>query len=248
MPPDEFALQCSREIEAQGADKRLLAATRDLHRAIGAYNYFYHFSWAGLPVLQCPQDIVQMQELVWCIQPDLIIETGIARGGSLMLYASLLTLNATCGGPQDAKVLGIDIDIREHNRAKIEAHPLFKRISMIEGSSISREVIDKVKAIARGKARVIVSLDSNHSHDHVLAEMEAYAPLTSVGSYCVVFDTLVDELPAEDYRNRPWGAGNNPKTAAREFLKSHPEFEIDKSIQYKLLMTAAPDGFLKRIR
>ena len=165
-----------------------------------------------------------------------------------MLYASLLELNATCGGPQDAKVLGIDIDIRKHNRAKIEAHPLFKRISLIEGSSISQGVIDKVKAFARDKARVFVSLDSDHIHDHVLAELEAYAPLTSVGSYCVVFDTIIDEFPAEMYRDRRWGPGNNPKTAVREYLKSHPEFEIDKNIQYKLLTTGAPDGFLKRIR
>lgn len=248
MAPDEFFLKCSREIAAQGADKRLVEASRDLHQAIGAYNYFYHFSWAGLPILQLPQDIVQMQELVWGIQPDLVIETGIARGGSLIFYASLLALNAVCGGPQDATVLGIDIDIREHNRSKIEAHPLFKRISMIEGSSTSRDVIDRVKAIAHGKARVLVSLDSNHTHDHVLAELEAYAPLTSVGSYCVVFDTIIDEFPAENYRNAPWGPGNNPKTAAREYLKFHPEFEIDKSIQDKLLMTGAPDGFLKRIR
>lgn len=188
-----------------------------------------------------------MQELVWSIQPDLIIETGIARGGSLIFYASLLALNAACGGPQDAKVVGIDIDIREHNRTRIEAHPLFNRISMIQGSSVSRNVIDKARAATRGKAKVLVCLDSNHSHDHVLAELNAYAPLTSVGSYCVVFDTLVDEFPAEDYRNQPWGPGNNPKTAVFEFLKTHPEFEIDKSIQYKLLMTAAPDGFLKRI-
>ncbi len=248
MNPDEFAQQSTREIASQGADAPLLAATRALHRAMGAHNYFHHFSWAGLPIIQCPQDVVQMQELVWRIQPELIVETGVARGGSLMLYASLLELNAACGGPLNAKVLGIDIDIRKHNRTKIEAHPLFKRVSLIEGSSVSSDVIDKVKTVARGKAKVIVCLDSNHTHDHVLAELEAYARLTSVGSYCVVFDTIVDEFPAESYRNAPWGPGNNPKTAVIEFLKSHPEFEIDKSIQYKLLMTAAPDGFLKRIR
>lgn len=248
MNPAEFAQQSAREIASQGADKLLLAATRDLHRAMGRYNYFHHFSWAGLPVIQCPQDIIQMQELVWRIQPDLVIETGVARGGSLMLYASLLALNAMCGGPQDAKVLGVDIDIREHNRAKIEAHPLFNRISMIEGSSISPYVIDKVRAFVDRKAKVIVCLDSNHTHDHVLAELEAYAPLTSVGSYCVVFDTLIDEFPAEAYRNAAWGPGNNPKTAVREFLMTHTEFEIDKSIQDKLLMTGAPDGFLKRVR
>jgi cephalosporin hydroxylase len=186
-----------------------------------------------------------MQELIWSIQPDLIIETGIAHGGSLIFSASILELNAICGGCQDAEVLGIDIDIREHNRKAIESHPMFKRISMIQGSSIAPEIIEQVKAKAKGKQKILVLLDSNHTHDHVLAELEAYAPLTSVGSYCVVFDTVVEDLPDEMFNDRPWGVGNNPKTAVWEYLKTHPEFEIDKSIQHKLLITVAPDGYLK---
>ncbi len=208
--------------------------------------YSYNFSWLGRPIIQYPQDIVAMQELIWSIQPDLIIETGIAHGGSLIFSAAMLELNAVCGGCQDAEVLGIDIDIRSHNREAIEAHPMSKRISMIEGSSIATEIIDQVKEKAEGKKNVLVCLDSNHTHEHVLAELEAYAPLVTPGSYCVVFDTIIEDLPDDMFPDRPWGVGNNPKTAVWEYLKSHPEFEIDKSIQNKLMITVAPDGYLKR--
>ena len=210
--------------------------------------YSYNFSWLGRPIIQYPQDIVAMQELIWSVQPDLIIETGIAHGGSLIFSASMLELNAACGGPPDAEVLGVDIDIRAHNRAAIEAHPMFKRITMIEGSSIAPDIIAQIKAKAAGQQRVLVCLDSNHTHDHVLAELEAYAPLTSVGSYCVVFDTIIEDMPAGSFPDRPWDQGNNPKTAVWEYLKTHPEFEIDKSIPHKLLITVAPDGFLKRVK
>lgn len=209
--------------------------------------YSYNFSWLGRPIIQYPQDIVAMQELIWSVQPDLIIETGIAHGGSLIFSASMLELNALCGGPQNAEVLGIDIDIRQHNREAIETHPMFKRISMIQGSSIALEVIEQVKSKAADKHKILVCLDSNHTHDHVLAELESYAPLTSVGSYCIVFDTIVEDLPEDMFSDRPWGPGNNPKTAVWEYLKTHPEFAIDKSIQHKLLITVAPDGYLKRI-
>jgi cephalosporin hydroxylase len=189
-----------------------------------------------------------MQELLWSVQPDLIVETGIAHGGSLIFSASMLELNAACGGPKNAEVVGVDIDIRAHNRLAIEAHPLSGRIKMIQGSSIAPEIVDAVKAIAAGKQRVVVCLDSNHTHAHVLAELEAYADLTSVGSYCVVFDTVVQKLPVEFFGDRPWGPGNNPWTAVREFLKTHPEFEVDKRIDHKLLISVAPEGYLKRVR
>lgn len=247
MKPKEFLSKSNNEIMCQGRDHSMVAAARNLHKSLGTYNYFHHFSWAGLPVIQAPQDIMQLQELVWVIKPDLIIETGIARGGSLVFYSSLLELNASCGGPQDAEVLGIDIDIRPYTRKAIEVHPLVKRISMIQGSSIAPEIIEQVKAKAAGKQRVLVCLDSNHTHDHVLAELHAYAPLTSVDSYCVVFDTVIEDLPENLYEDRPWGPGNNPKTAVREYLKTHSEFEIDKKIDYKLMITAAPDGWLKRM-
>lgn len=210
--------------------------------------YSYNFSWLGRPIIQYPQDIVAMQELIWKIQPDLIIETGIAHGGSLIFSASMLELNAICGGNPDASVLGIDIDIRAHNRVEIEKHPLYRRISMIEGSSIDPAVIDQVRAAAAGKKSVLVCLDSNHTHDHVLAELEAYADLTSVSSYCVVFDTFIEDVPAGSYPDRPWDKGANPKTAVFEWLKSHPEFEIDRSIDERLLISVAPHGYLKRVK
>ena len=209
--------------------------------------YSYNFSWLGRPIIQYPQDIVAMQELIWALQPDLIIETGIAHGGSLILYASLLELNAVAGGPPDARVVGIDIDIRAHNRSAIEAHPFSRRIDMIEGSSVDDAVVAQVRAAAAGHERVLVCLDSNHTHAHVLAELEAYAPMTSVGSYCVVFDTVIEDLPAGMFPDRPWGPGDNPKTAVQEYLESHPEFEIDQRMDDKLLVTVAPSGYLKRI-
>jgi cephalosporin hydroxylase len=208
------------------------------------------------PIIQYPQDIVAAQELVWQIKPDLIIETGIAHGGSLVMSASMLALLDLCDGIESGsridpnkskrKVLGIDFDIRPHNRAAIEAHPMASRIQMIQGSSIDPGVIAKVHSMADNYSRVLVCLDSNHTHEHVLAELHAYAPLTSVGSYCVVFDTIIEDLPAEMFPDRPWGPGNNPKTAVWEYVKTHPEFEIDKSIQHKLLITVAPDGYLVR--
>ncbi|MGC8603010.1 MAG: cephalosporin hydroxylase family protein [Desulfomonilaceae bacterium] len=211
------------------------------------HKYSYNFAWLGRPIIQYPQDIIAMQEIIFEVKPDLIIETGIAHGGSLIFYASMLELVAACGGP-DGVVLGIDIDIRAHNRKAIEEHPMFKRISMIEGSSIAPEIITQVNEKAKDKKSIMVCLDSNHTHDHVLAELNAYAPLTSVGSYCVVFDTIIEDMPADFFPDRPWGPGNNPKTAVREYLKDHPEFEIDKSIEHKLLITVAPDGYLKRVK
>jgi len=219
--------------------------------------YSYNYKWMGRPIIQYPQDMVAMQELIWDIKPDLIIETGIAHGGSLIMNASLLAMLDYCDAietgelidPKKPKrrVLGIDIDIREHNRLAIEAHPLSNRIDMIQGSSIAKDIVNKVKAYAKNYKNILLSLDSNHTHEHVFEELKAYAPLTSVGSYCVVFDTVVENMSKELSGDRPWGPGNNPKTAVWEYLKTHPEFEVDKSIQNKLLITVAPDGYLKRV-
>jgi len=235
-------------IQANSRDSDLCNAAEHFMRVSTAPKYSYNFSWLGRPIIQYPQDIVAMQEIIWRVNPDLIIETGIAHGGSLIFSASMLELNAACGGPQNAEVLGVDIDIRAHNREAIEAHPMFKRISMIQGSSIAPEIIEQVKAKASGRQRVLVCLDSNHTHDHVLAELQAYARLTSVGSYCVVFDTMIEDMPDEMFPERPWGPGNNPKTAVWEWLKTNTEFEIDKQTDYKLLISVAPDGYLKRVR
>lgn len=245
---EQFKRECAEEVAVQGADPALGRASSAWMNLANARKYSYHFEWLGRPIIQYPQDILAMQELIWRIQPNLIIETGIAHGGSLIFSASMLELNAACGGPRDAKVLGIDVEIRSHNRQAIEEHPLARRISMIQGSSIAPEIIAEVQKRASGQKRVLVCLDSNHTHAHVLAELEAYAPLTTVGSYCAVFDTVVEDMPADLFPDRPWGPGDNPKTAVREYLKSHPEFEIDKSIEHKLLITVAPDGYLKRVK
>jgi len=247
-PIEQFEQSKSMNIEGLGKDSKAQHSAIQFMLDSSKYHYTYNFTWLGRPIIQYPQDMIAIQELIWSVQPDLIIETGIAHGGSLIFSASMLELAAICGGSQDAEVLGLDIDIRSHNREAIKAHPMFKRISMIEGSSIAPEVIKQVKAKAEGKQRILVCLDSNHTHDHVLAELEAYAPLTSVGSYCVVFDTLIEDLPDEMFSDRPWGVGNNPKTAVWEYLKNHPEFEIDKSIEHKLLITVAPDGYLRRVK
>jgi len=258
-PIEAFKNEVAANIQKLGEDKDVQAFSRIWSREAIRQKYTYNFSWLGRPIIQYPQDMVAMQEIIWTVQPDLILETGIAHGGSLIFSASLLELNAACGGPQDAEVLGLDIDIRAHNRAAIEAHPMAKRISMIQGSSIAPEVIEQVKAKAAGKRRILVCLDSNHTHAHVLAELEAYAPLTSVGSYCVVFDTLIEDMPDEMFPDRPWGKGDNPKTAAWEYLRRLREegrqaadgeplrLEIDKTVEDKLLITVAPDGYLKRI-
>ena len=227
-------------------------------RDTAKYFYTYRFSALGRPIIQLPQDMVAMQELIWQIRPDLIIETGIAHGGSLIFSASMLALLDMCDAIESSekmdpkvsrrKVLGIDIDIRAHNRAAIEAHPMASRIQMIQGSSIAPHIIAQVQSIAEKYSRVLVCLDSNHTHEHVLKELQAYAQLTSVGSYCCVFDTIIEDLPADMFPDRPWGPSNNPKTAVWEYVRAHSEFEIDKTIQHKLLITVAPDGFLKRLR
>jgi cephalosporin hydroxylase len=245
---ENFKKECTEEIKQQGNNKNLRKLTNDWMNEVSKSKYCYHFEWLGRPIIQYPQDIVAMQELIFRVKPDLIIETGIAHGGSLIFSSSLLELNAICGGPKDAEVVAVDIDIRQHNREAIEAHPMAKRISMIQGSSIAPEIVAQVKEKAKGKKNIMVCLDSMHTHEHVLEELKAYAPLTSVGNYCVVFDTIVEDQPKELYPNRPWGPGDNPKTAVWEYLKTHPEFEIDKEMDNKLLISVVPDGFLKRVK
>ena len=248
-PSELFKKECEQDMITQGASEDV----RNLSRAwIGhpsLHRYSYHFSWLGRPIIQYPQDIIAMQELIYTVQPDLILETGIAHGGSLILYASLLELNALCGGPQNAHVLGIDIDIRTHNRTAIEAHPMFKRgrISMFQGSSVHPDMVTKVHEFAKDYQRIMVLLDSNHTHSHVLAELEAYAPLVAVGSYCVVFDTIVEYMPEDAYPDRNWGKGDNPMTAVDAYLKNHPEFIIDEMMDAKLMISVAPRGYLRRV-
>lgn len=255
---ENFKKECEINIANQGNDGSLRNARTAFFNKSFAHKYPYNFEFLGRPIIQYPQDMVAMQELIWEVKPDLIIETGIAHGGSLIMSASMLALLDMCEAiekgkvldPKNSrrKVLGLDIDIRPHNRKAIEAHPMSSRIQMIQGSSIAPEIIEQVKVMAKDYQRVLVCLDSNHTHDHVLAELEAYAPLTSVDSYCVVFDTIVEDMPKEMFPDRPWGPGDNPKTAVWEYLKNHPEFTIDKSIDDKLMITVAPDGYLRRVR
>jgi cephalosporin hydroxylase len=268
-PHEQFQQEIQANIQALSRDTDVRALSRIWTREISPYKWAYNFQWLGRPAIQFPNDAWAIQELVWTIQPDLIIETGIAHGGSLVLSASLLALLDMCDATTNGemldtskpkrKVLGIDIDIRDHNRIAIEAHPLANRIEMIQGSSIAIETVEKVRKYAEQFPKIMVLLDSNHTHEHVLAELEAYAPLVSRGSYCVVFDTLLEDMPHALSGDRPWGPGNSPKTAVRAYLQNLREkehlgrdaqllsFEVDRQIDTKLQISVAPEGFLKRI-
>lgn len=238
----EFKKDRQKYIAMQEADKGVWKIARNFLTKTFPYKHSYNFDWFGRPIIQYPQDIVAMQELLWKIKPDLVIETGIAHGGSLIFYASMLELLGK------GKVLGIDIEIRPHNRKAIERHPFFKRIKLIEGSSTDKKIIESVEKIAKKHNKILVVLDSLHTHDHVLSELEKYSKFVSKGSYLVVFDTFVEYFPKSVALNRPWGKGSNPATAVFEFLKKNKNFVCDKSIENKLLLTTAPGGYLKRIK
>ncbi len=267
---EQFRRACLEEIAAQSGDPEFVALSNAWLRAANARKYSYHFGWMGRPIIQYPQDIVAVQELIWRVRPRLIIETGIAHGGSLMLSASMLAMLDYCDAveagrtldprdPSGRRVVGIDIDIRAHNRAAIEAHPLAHLIDMVEGSSVAAETIERVKKSAVGRAPIMVILDSNHTHQHVLEELEAYAPLTSAGSYCCVFDTLIENLDGVAWPGREWSQGNNPRTAVHAYLRllenenrraadgGPLHMRIDEHITDKTLISAAPGGFLHRI-
>jgi len=248
----------TENVEALAKDVELARLTSEWITRSALSRYSYNFEWLGRPIIQYPQDIVGLQELIWKIRPEVIVETGIAHGGSLILSASILALLDLCdaidkGEPLDARVssrrvIGVDIDIRPHNRAAMEAHPLSRYITMIEGSSIEPDTIEQVHDTAGRGGATLVCLDSNHTHEHVLAELSAYAPLVTPESYCVVFDTVIEDMDSGMFPDRPWGRGDNPKTAVWEFLKEHSEFEIDHDLQNKLQITVAPDGYLRRVR
>ena len=267
-PSDQFQAEKEGNIARMGDEQALQDLSLRWNIATAAYKYCYNFSFLGRPIIQFPQDMVALQELIWATRPDLIIETGIAHGGSLVMSASMLALLDYCDAVSNGtmldptrpvrRVLGVDIEIRAHNRAAIESHPMSHRIDMIEGSSIDPTIIGSVHETARKHRRILVCLDSNHTHDHVLAELEAYAPLTTPGSYCCVFDTVIEDLPNGFFADRPWGKGNNPKTAVHEYLRrlgaerrtaadgQTLRFEIDRQFENKLLITVAPDGYLRR--
>lgn len=241
-PVEQYYRERDERIESYKHNKQLKNCADDFIKELAYARYTSNFTWLGRPVIQMPQDLVAMQEIIWAKKPDFIIETGIAHGGSLIFYASMLELIGK------GKVIGIDIDIRQHNRIEIEKHPLYHRIVMIEGSSVDEHVVEQVKMLTTGAKSVIVCLDSNHTHDHVLKELQFYTPLVSMESYCVVSDTGIEDLSKDMIQDRPWGPGNNPKTAVWKFLKTNDQFVIDKNIEAKILLTSAPDGYLKRVR
>ncbi len=244
----KFEEECKNRVRSYSEKKEFIDSKNNFMEKSIEEGYSYNFSWMGRPIIQYPQDMVAMQEIIWEVKPDLIIETGIAHGGSLIFSASMLALLEICGEIEKGEVLGIDIDIREHNKEAILAHPMSKKITMFEGSSIDNDMISRVHKFAERGKKVLVFLDSNHTHAHVLAELNAYAHLTSVGSYCAVFDTIIEDMPEDSFSDRPWGKGDNAKTAVWEFLKENHDFEIDKSIENKIMVTVAPDGYLKRIK
>lgn len=267
-PTREFAQERQERLTAYAQDTTFTDLSRQWLLESMQKKYVYNFDWMGRPIIQYPQDMVAVQQLVWQTRPDLIIETGVAHGGSLILSASMLALLDMCDAIEAGvsidprrsarKVIGVDIDIRAHNRAAIEAHPMSSRIQMFQGSSVADDVVAQVHAAAQGYKKVLVFLDSMHTHDHVLAELSAYAPLVTPGSYCVVFDTFVDDMPPKFFADRPWDVGNNPKTAVWEYLRRLKEeggtamdqgaleFEVDTMLESKLQITVAPNGYLRR--
>jgi cephalosporin hydroxylase len=240
---DDFEERNRATAAAMVADPELRALTREWFRIASRHEYSYHFSWLGRPVIQFPQDLLALQEIVWSVKPDLIVETGIARGGSLVFYASLLEL---LGG--DRRVVGIDIEVRPQNRAALDQHPLRKRIDLVEGSSVEPSVVAEIHRRAGHCSKVMVVLDSLHTHDHVLGELHAYSPLVTLGSYLVALDTIIEDMPPDFSRDRPWGPGNSPKTAVRQFLAHTDRFEVDRQLEAKLLISVAPEGYLRRVR
>jgi cephalosporin hydroxylase len=238
-----FLKMRAENIRLMGKSKTLKKIASNFIEKSALVGYAYNFDWLGLPIIQLPQDIVAVQEIIWKTKPDVIVETGVARGGSLVLSASILHIVNRHG-----KVIGIDIDIRDHNRKAIMEHPLAFRIHLVQGSSIEQETLFRVRKHISPTDKVLVILDSNHTHEHVSKELELYSSLVQKDSYIIVMDTGIDDRPENFFPNRPWGKGNNPKTAVKEFLRTNDRFVIDKDIESKLLITAAPSGYLKRIK
>ncbi len=238
----EFDKKNKVNISAMAKKTSIKKATAEWFNKTYPYEYSYHFKWLGIPIIQYPQDIIALQEIIWKVKPDLIIETGIARGGSMIFSASMLELIGK------GKVIGIDIDLRKHNKLAIQKHSLYKRITLLEGSSIDPLIVNKVHKLAKNKKKILVILDSNHTHDHVLEELNAYSSLVKKGSYLVVFDTVIDDMPKALLKNRSWGKNNSPKSSVKKFLKNNSRFIVDDEIENKLLITVAPYGYLKCIQ
>lgn len=225
-----------------GLDDDIFKKSKDLIYDLDVYDYNYLWTWMGVPIIQLPADIMATQEVIWKTKPDIIIETGVARGGSLIFMASILEIIGK------GKVIGVDIDIRKHNRDSIEAHPLSKRINLVEGGSVDTDILAEVRSHIRKDSKVMVVLDSDHSRSHVLNECRAYGPMVTQGCYLVVADTLVghvEEKDAPTNRSKLWFKGNDPLSATNDYLKENDRFEIDDEINGKLVLSSSPGGYLK---
>ena len=233
--------------------KELHDMATNFHSITAPLKYAYNFDWFGRPIIQLPQDIVMMQDIIWKLKPELIIETGVARGGSLILYSSLLHLidiankKMKIESAVESEVWGIDIKVHDENKEAIAAHPFSDKIKIFEKSSTDLDLVDDIKEKSRHFESILVILDSDHTASHVSKELELYAPLVTVGSYCVVFDSTIEDMPADQFLDRDWGPGNSPRTAANEFVSKNPNYQVDKDIDKKLLITAAAGGFVKRL-
>ena len=252
-----FENECSEESYKQARDKSFVKLSDSWLNKSWRHKYTYHFKWMDRPIIQMPQDILALQEIIWKVKPDLIIETGIAHGGSICLSASLLALlemednyNKTDLNKikRNRKVVGIDVDIRKHNKEKLNNHFLSEKMVMIEASSVDLKTFEKVKKISRDYSNILVILDSNHTDEHVLKELNLYVSLVSQNTYCIVFDTIIEKMDDAFSKDRPWSKKNSPKSAIEKFLKANESFEIDHSVDARLMLSMAPGGFLKKIR
>jgi len=242
-PTLQFRQERAERIQAMGRNQALKDSAQAFTVESTRAGYSYNFNWMGRPIIQYPQDMVALQEIIWDMKPDVVLETGIAHGGSLVFSASMLQL---LGG--EGFVLGVDIDIRAHNRAAIEAHPMAPRIRMIQGSSVDEGTAEQVRQALAGCTNPLVVLDSNHTHEHVLRELELYSPLVRKGGWLIVFDTVVEVMPGDFYPDRPWGLGDNPMTAVDAFLKANDRFVIDEAMDARLSVSMAPRGFLRCVK
>jgi cephalosporin hydroxylase len=226
----------------QSQDAALRKTSLDFIVDSDKHGYGYQWTWLGLPFIQMPQDMVVTQEVIWETKPDVIIETGIAWGGSVVFYASLLQLLGK------GEVVAVDLNLYDHVRDQIMSYPFSNRIHLYKGSSTDTAIVDKIKPHIKAGQKVMVCLDSNHTHQHVLDELRLYAPLVSKGQYLIVSDTVVEDIPPQEHRPRPWGPGDNPKTALRQYMKENDRFEIDQYVNDKLLLTYTPDGYCRCIK
>ena len=239
----EFFYQRNEDIENMARDSQLKDLSLQWMIKADRYKYTYNFTWMGRPIIKYPNDMIVQQELMWTLKPDLIIETGVAHGGSIIFSASMMKMMGIKGS-----VIGIDIDIREHNLKEIEDHPMYDIIHLYEGDSTDSKIVQQVQQHVDKAKTVLVILDSLHSHQHVLKELNLYSKFVTKSSYIILPDTFIEFFPKGYYsKDRPWDVGNNPYTAMHEFLKNNSSFMIDKKLSSKAVISETIDGYLKRV-